>query len=781
MRIEWMLTAGALCLGLPEIAQAEATASFEPSRTTGVAPLAVFFDAGASTCEGCEGVVHPWHDLAYRWDFGDPDAGTWDVSGRSKARDIGPSAAHVYEQPGHYVVTLTTTDPVSGTTSTTTREIDVDDPDEVFAADNTLCYRASEAGDFTGCPAGAQQKTMASFTEAFADCKGSEHRCLFRRGDTFTAATTITLDASAPTTVGAFGDGTRPIVNATGLGMAPLFQGGADGDDYRIMDLSLIGPKAKGSMVYGAKRTQSNALWLRIEAVADTWHNFVEMEQSKLAPKGWHEHIFIVECSVLKAGFGAGGNIMFVTYKQSAVLGNDFQDTRKGEHILRAGAYDNLLIAHNRLGAAAGIRSVVTLRSPDSEAPCEGGVCAPSKRGHLHANTFHITNGWTVQVCGQAEMQAQQCEDTVVDGNFAFLNPAYPLNTDPIVVFNLADGDTVSRRTSFRNNICNLTDAVNHCADLKMGTLARAFNNTCYRSDDGPIECVHGVGMTPDGVSTLAQNNLAFTSGAGKVNVVTGSWSVSNHNVKPASDPFISPTPGADPTQYQLAIGSEAIDGGTPVASGFDFAALPRLAGDAVDLGAWEFGAMEPTEPLEVTISGPATAEAGVGFNLEATVIGGTGAATLTWDCDGDGSFETDTAAVTTAVCPGLPAATYTLAVRATDESGTADDSLTLMVDEACESECTGETGPDLPTTSTGAGTTGDPGETVTPTSGPATSEPTSTTPVEESSGNESNGDSLGAEAGGDSPGCGGCRTTPHPAGAAFLALLLLLRRRRGA
>ncbi len=821
MAMRWMLAAGVVVLGVPAIARAEAAASFEPSRISGVAPLAVYFDASASSCDGCAGVVNPWHDLAYRWDFGDPVAGTWALSGLSKATDIGPSAAHVFEHPGHYVIELTVTDPVSGQTATTTQEIDVADPEQVFAGDKTLCYRASDGGDFDGCPAGAQQKTMASFTAAYADCKASEHRCLFRRGDTFTAATSMALDGSAPTIIGAFGEGPRPVVDASGLGMAPLFQGGGGGDDYRIMDLSLIGPKVKSAMVYGAKQPQKNALLLRVEGVADTWHNFNEMEQSKLGTKGWHENIFLVECTVLKAGFGAGGNIVFVTYKKSALLGNDFQDTRKGEHIVRAGAYDDFLIAHNRLGAAAGIRSVVTLRSPDADVPCQGGVCAPSRRGHLHANTLHITNGWTVQVCGQAEMQANQCEDTVVDGNFAFMNPKNPLNTDPIVVFNLADGDTVSRRTSFRNNICDLTGAVTQCAALKMATLARAFNNTCFRGDAKAMTCVHGTGSTPNGVSTLAHNNLGFSSGGGMVQVVTGMWSKSDHNLKPASNPFISMMPGADPTMYQLAMDSEAVDGGTAVASGFDFSARPRPAGAALDVGAWEFGAMDPVEPLVVMISAqqnPVAAQAG--FTLDATTMGGSGAPSFAWDCDGDGSFETDTAAAATVDCPGLAAGDYPVAVQASDMSGLATASLVLMVtgscgnavldaDEQCDGldlggqSCVGlgfvggtllcarcdfdTSGCDGGQAETGQDETGQP-TTGVPTTGDPTGDSQGGTGGASSEGGQADsgstsdgGGSAGSEGegGADSEGGCGCRTTPAPAGLVFAGVLLLFRRRR--
>jgi hypothetical protein len=54
MTTRWMLAAITVAgLGYSSDARADAVANFTPSRTSGVAPLAVFFDAKASTCDGC--------------------------------------------------------------------------------------------------------------------------------------------------------------------------------------------------------------------------------------------------------------------------------------------------------------------------------------------------------------------------------------------------------------------------------------------------------------------------------------------------------------------------------------------------------------------------------------------------------------------------------------------------------------------------------------------------------------------------------------------------------
>jgi len=70
------------------------------SRAQGFAPLAVHFSAVGSA----SGVIQPqdgdFDRLSYTWDFGDANAGTWAVDGRSRNHATGFVAGHVFEQPG---------------------------------------------------------------------------------------------------------------------------------------------------------------------------------------------------------------------------------------------------------------------------------------------------------------------------------------------------------------------------------------------------------------------------------------------------------------------------------------------------------------------------------------------------------------------------------------------------------------------------------------------------------------------------------------------------------
>src|SRR5262245_45132397 len=71
------------------------TVQLSPSRTNGVAPLAVFFDATGTTATS---TTRPFHDLDYTWTFGDPASGSRSTSGRSKNQAKGAVAAHVFEK-----------------------------------------------------------------------------------------------------------------------------------------------------------------------------------------------------------------------------------------------------------------------------------------------------------------------------------------------------------------------------------------------------------------------------------------------------------------------------------------------------------------------------------------------------------------------------------------------------------------------------------------------------------------------------------------------------------
>src|SRR4051812_45118189 len=119
--IRWVaLAVSVVTLLCASSASAQIAPRMTPSRVSGAAPLAVFFDANGTTCAGCD-AVDTWHDLGYQWDFGDVGAGAWNLSTRSRMTDVGPSAAHVFESAGVYTVRLSVVDPATGMMATVTQ------------------------------------------------------------------------------------------------------------------------------------------------------------------------------------------------------------------------------------------------------------------------------------------------------------------------------------------------------------------------------------------------------------------------------------------------------------------------------------------------------------------------------------------------------------------------------------------------------------------------------------------------------------------------------------
>jgi hypothetical protein len=218
----------------------------QATRATGVSPLSVFFDASATTSTA---TTKPFHEIEYRWNFGDAASGFWATGARagvsSRNLAMGPIAAHVFE-PAAFVagsttrtVTVTAFDGVS--TASCSMDIIITDPEVAFAG-STLC--ASSTGNFAGCPAGATQVTNASWDNIFNVVAGRGQtfkRVLLARGDSFTTTTGADVRFSGPGHIGAYGAGNRPILTGP---TNKLFLGHSSNltfGDWRITDLDIDG------------------------------------------------------------------------------------------------------------------------------------------------------------------------------------------------------------------------------------------------------------------------------------------------------------------------------------------------------------------------------------------------------------------------------------------------------------------------------------------------------------------------------------------------------------
>lgn len=217
------------------------------ARSAGVAPLYVHFDASATTSAATS---RPFHEVYYRWDFGDGSAASWTEGAalHSKNAAYGPIAGHIYETAGSFTATLYATDGVSSVSLTSsTITVTAADAATEFAGTNTVCV--STSGTFTGAPAGCTQLTTSDLQTAMAALTGSVKRLLFRAGETWTSgtATQISKNINGPVLIGKFGAGANPVWRPNAAlfsGSYVLFLGAAANpmlSDWRIMDVELDG------------------------------------------------------------------------------------------------------------------------------------------------------------------------------------------------------------------------------------------------------------------------------------------------------------------------------------------------------------------------------------------------------------------------------------------------------------------------------------------------------------------------------------------------------------
>ncbi len=179
------------------------------TRVTGTAPLAVQFDASATTATG---VATPYHFLRYEFNFGDNQGLMWPVSGLPKnTQSGGPIAAYVFDNPGTYTVRVRVRNPANTDSSEASIVITVQDPNLVFSGNNTICI--STSSNFAGCPAGSLQRTSIPSIQ-------SQKRILLRRGESFGG---ISIPhGTEGVLITAFGSGNKPRVSSINVGaLAP--------------------------------------------------------------------------------------------------------------------------------------------------------------------------------------------------------------------------------------------------------------------------------------------------------------------------------------------------------------------------------------------------------------------------------------------------------------------------------------------------------------------------------------------------------------------------------
>ncbi len=578
----------------PAIVQMTAAAS----RTSGVAPLGVFFNADVDT------TTTSFHDLEYAWNFGDSSAGTWADSGASRNVDKGPVAAHVFETAGNFTVTLTVRDE-TGIIATREFTISVEDPDANYAANDTICISTSSANDFSGCPSGADP-VLIDDIDQLPDYISSGKRVLLRRGDYWTTAGSAGYSAiEGPVTIGAYGDcqspdargicANAPRIHLTGNAEEGLFNLYRPAD-WRIRDLHITGETTRWGAIGGVTDMQS-VLLLRLKVEGFT----VPLGNSHWDTDG-HDQYMIVNCDVSESAM----NEVYIGSKRLVIMGNNFRNP-SASHVLRVWQAYQGVISHNTLSGSSldstlG-RHALKFHGPSQEVLAnagdgQGGLVNPTRFVVVSGNIFGGSGPWPVCIGPQDDLNDERLRDIIVEKNRFF--PGYGdqscCSSGVQVALNVWASDV-----TVRNNIFDGTGSSAYYTAINMGRRGttpppsnnRVYNNTIYKTDQLPdCDSCRGIEIDAAVTQTVVRNNLVhLPSAASEPEMMRNDSTdlVSDYNL-------MTDAPGlADPDNidflqkdYGLLAGSPAENQGTQVPVRDDCAGTQRPQDGLYDIGAFE-------------------------------------------------------------------------------------------------------------------------------------------------------------------------------------------------
>lgn len=519
------------------------------NRTSGVAPLAVMFDA----VDVGSGVIQPSDgdhaNLLYEWDFGDPASGTWATTGNARNYATGYIAGHLYETPGTYTARLTVTTPQGAS-------YDYEQTITVTSFSGTTYYVSSSGSDNND---GRSTSTPFRTVPKAASVMGHNTRVLFKRGDSWSTNAQILLTSDGPGIIGAYGSGAKPVINCN----ADTLFLGLRGDDWRVMDVALVG--CGGNSVGIEGMSDSHCLVLR----CDVSRFRVGVASSWISPLAHNGNMYIdseIHHNSSNNGYLAGYHL--------GILGCNLHNS-SGTHVVRIWHMRRGLISNSILHDPGGDRHALKLHN-------ELALNLPDSQHITISDNDFRGNTWVVAIGPQNSGYDERIRDLLFERNFVRSNSM----TQALVCF-------WARGVTARNNVLIGTGS----SQYNLGFLVarrgaepnperiRIYNNTLYKADNGS-EMVFA--RVYSGTDIVIRNNLmclpSFT-GYQKDMLQNSVTVTADHNLYTAANQFVNP--GSD--DFRLRSGAAALDAGTNLSTVWDdvFGAA-RPQGAAFDLGATE-------------------------------------------------------------------------------------------------------------------------------------------------------------------------------------------------
>jgi hypothetical protein len=583
------------------------TPSISASRLSGVAPLAVFFDASATAATG---VSRPFHDLEFRWKFNDAPGEFWTTgsrtaTGSTRNEATGPVAAHVFKTPGTYQIEVTITDGTN-TVVNDCLQIAVLDPDVVFSGTNTVCL--SNTAAFAGCPAGATTVdtgpggTNQNLVALIAAHATTGKRVLFRVGETWDAPTQAIVASTGPGTIGSYSaggvgvGGTARLRGTANIAEAILQLSRASTPglaDWRVMDIEFdaTGHANRQAINSGGGINQLTLLRLNMHDV----HNGLLLDGSTLdfakasnpAHTIWDQIALVDSVTSNITGVSSALSV-YASAWRFMLLGNSLDNNGGGEHTVRLPSIVGGVISNNTMqgqGSAAGGKHAFTLRADvHGDTGVEGGY--DTQRVVVSDNKFigRAGSDFTVTYSPQGSVD-ERIYDVITERNWFVAGGGGTGTQNSLAIF--------AREQTIRNNLFDTTGGRAHTAILVHDGLTvgsnqvRIYHNTMYSNDaDNDFSAV---GVRSGALNVSVRNNVAYSPNDTQRKMVEFA------NAPPATvlqsgntpdtdvrlvDPLFTTTPPTTPTDWKPQAGSYANTGGdatVPVWSDFFRVSRPLM------------------------------------------------------------------------------------------------------------------------------------------------------------------------------------------------------------
>lgn len=605
-----LILAGWLLALVPSLGAAAIQPALEASRTSGVAPLMVFFDATGSSDSGFTG--RPFHDLEYRWNFGDA-ATTWNRGARagssSRNAATGPVAAHLYETPGTYTATLS----VFNGSGTATRKvtITVADPANAFSGINTICFSTGKRG-FSGCPANAQQVKTTDFGTAIGTYKSSGKRLLFRRGETFTSSKMPVIDVDGPGIVGAFGPlaDPRPVLRNPANNNALQFSSHKTPRirDWRVMDLDIEGSGSNQSngiaLVGGFDQLTLLRLSLRKQRVAVMADAFILDHLNKQANTAGHriwDQLAFVDSEISEVNHGTAfadkGYGSYLSAERLFYAGNqiDNEGTAAADvaHLARFPYVAKAVIANNTLLRPGPTEHAIKLHAPGwgDATTSHDGIGKGYTRWVVIADNKIVgaADAWLVAIGPENGGSDERVRDVIMERNWLVAGPGMQVAvivwaSDVTLRNNIVDSSKGSR---WQHGIVTIAKRGKEPPPGQIGV----FNESYYTNQSLNAGEFIAVSIeAPEATRIVARNNVAYAPNANRPvmfknacgNCLAQSNNSTDAQVK-SNRPFAANAP-ATPEQFKAA--GYAVGSGSNTAPVWMDFFLTEQKGQKRDMGA---------------------------------------------------------------------------------------------------------------------------------------------------------------------------------------------------